>query len=102
MHPLAKFYKRLPVEERNHWYDTFRRFYLSNQSEYPSFARRASSDMQRLFTDWVNMETTERDRPFPKVEIVSREFGKMADKFLKEMTAMRKDYLMKHHPEVFI
>lgn len=102
MHKLAKFYKRLPVEERNMWYDTFRRFYLSNQSKYPSFKGRASSDMQRLFTDWVNMETTERNRPFPKVEIVSREFGKMADEFLNQMVYMRKEFLMDKHPEVFV
>lgn len=104
MQQIAKIYKRLPSDERHDWYDRFRRYYLSHQSDYPSLKGKASSDMQRTFSEWIDYQTETQQRrfPYPKTMVVSKEFGQLASEFLKEMFSMRKDYLVEKHPEVLI
>ena len=104
---LCKLYKRLPSDERNKWYDDFRVYFLRNKKDYSSFYDRASSDMQKMFIQYIDvvalngnlMSTQSQGRIF-RSEAAS--VKRITDNFLTAQFGIREDYIREYYPEALI
>jgi len=105
---LTRLYLRLGSDERNQWYEDFRRYYLRNQDSYPKYQNRASSDMQKMFIEHINFMETNINEFSPsgnvryKQSYADHQLEQLVDAYLLEKYTSRKEYLEEYYPECLI
>ncbi len=107
----CKLYKRLPSDERHIWYDDFRTYFLRNKKLHPAFENKPSSDMLKLFSDYIDMNTDKKSNSdilrygksrIMRPEMYTVDVKVMVELYLKGQFERRKDWIVDYYPEALI
>lgn len=106
----CKLYKRLDSEERHVWYDDFRTYFLRSKKIHPNFRDKPSSDMLKLFSDYIELNTEVKNSDILRFgksrimrpEMYSVDLKVMIELYLKEQFERRKEWIIEYYPEVLI
>ncbi len=99
---LIKLYACLPAFEQCKWSSDFRDYYMYHKNEHKSFSNLHSSDVVKLFHDYLDFMIQKAVPYMVKPELLTIQVSNLVRDYLEYKYIKRFDFLFENYPELWL